>query len=241
MNRLITDAELLEICSSTLEAYSDLFRGKTIDAEFYPYIGLTHVIRRRQSGWIVRISDFCRHAPVEVVRAIAVLLAAKIARKKPPGHALRAYESFRHDPEVIAATQARRRQLGRKRILRAEGEHHSLAEIYRELNERYFGNRVEIGRLGWGARRSWRRLGHYDPVHHTITISPVLDSARVPRTVLAFLLYHEMLHTLFSESRARRRQRHHTREFSSAERAFPHYAGARRFLDEFCRTRGRSG
>lgn len=237
---VIADAELQGICRSTLETYSDLYRGKSITAEFYPYIGMTHIIRRRNSGLVVRISDHCRNAPREVLQAILILLASKMEHKKPPAHASETYEAFRRDPEVTARMHGRRRQQGRKHILRAEGKHHSLMEIYRDLNERYFRGQVEIARLGWGARESWRRLGHYDPIHNTITISPVLDSLTVPQYVLAYLLYHEMLHSLFSYTPLSRGQRYHTGEFSSAERAFPHYADAKRFLDHFCRTRGES-
>ena len=81
-------------------------------------------------------------------------------------------------------------------------------------------------------------MGHYDPIHHTITISPVLDSPKVPRAVVSYLLYHEMLHTLFTGIGYRKR--HHTPDFNRAERAFPSYAKARKFLDRFCRTRGRN-
>jgi hypothetical protein len=107
------------------------------------------------------------------------------------------------------------------------------------VNRLYFNDQVEIQTLGWGTRRSWCRMGHYDPVHHSITISPVLDSPKVPGAVLSYLLYHEMLHTLFLGTGNTGRHRHHTLEFNRAERAFPSYAEAQGFLDRFCRTRGR--
>ena len=92
--------------------------------------------------------------------------------------------------------------------------------------------------LGWGLRRAWSRLGHYDPLHQTITISPVLDTPRVPRSVLAFVVYHEMLHALLDEVPGRNRG-FHPPEFRRAERAFPGYREARRFLREFSGRRGR--
>jgi hypothetical protein len=233
------DFQLQELCRSTLRQLSASFQDKEISAGFYPYIGLTHTIRRRGSSWIIRISDHCRLAPRAVLESIVVLLGCKVLRRKPPSAAFQAYEQFRREPEVERRVQERRVQRGRKQILDARGKHHSLDVIYRALNLQYFNGQVEVTRLGWGARRSWSRMGHYDPVHHTITISPVLDSPRVPEQVLSYLLYHEMLHALFDGKAVAGRHRYHTAEFNRAERAFPHYASARGFLDRFCRTRGK--
>ena len=120
-----------------------------------------------------------------------------------------------------------------------EGRHHSLTDIFRQVNELYFGDQVEIRKIGWSARRSWGRLGHYDPVHNTITISPVLDSPKVPRSVVAFIVYHELLHTLFEGRTAAGGRRHHPPEFRRAEKSHPDYRYAARFLSRFCQMKGR--
>jgi hypothetical protein len=236
---ILDSTELHEICCSTLRAYSRAFHGKEILARFYPYIGLTHTIRRQGVLWAIRISDHCSQAPRTVLESIVIILACKVLRRKPPSEALRIYQRFRQDPAVESMVHARRLQRGWKQIGKAQGRYHSLEEIYRELNRLYFNDQMEIRKLGWGARRSWSRLGHYDPIHHTITISPVLDSAQVPRSIVTYLLYHEMLHALFNGTGTAGRKRHHPREFNQAERAFPRYAEARKFLDRFCHTRGR--
>ena len=67
----------------------------------------------------------------------------------------------------------------------------------------------------------------------------MLDSPKVPGSVLAYLLYHEMLHALFQSTGTSRRRRYHNREFHAAERAFPDYESSCLFLDHFCRTRGK--
>ena len=233
-------AELEWICRSAIQAAFVSFKDVPIQACFYPYVGLTHTIRRKGNGWILRVSDHCRHAPRLVIEAIALILAAKVLRRKPPNRMLEAYDQFRKAQETEDSVNARRLQRGRKMINSGEGKHHSLAAIYRELNARHFGNQVEIHKLGWGPRKSWGRLGHYDPVHHTITISPVLDSPRVPRAVVAYIVYHEMLHTLFEcGGLSGGRNRHHPSGFRKAERAYPDYEAAKRFLGTFCRTRGK--
>ncbi len=222
-----------------LQAAFPSFRNMEVRACFYPYIGLTHTIRRKKGGWLLRISDHCSRAPRFVLEAIAMILACKVLRRRAPKDMLRAYELFRRSPTVEAAVDARRLRRGRKVIREAAGSHHALAEIYRDVNRLFFNSQVEIRKLGWGPRWSWGRLGHYDPVHHTITISPVLDSPRVPREVVAYILYHEMLHTLFEDPPAGGRKRHHPRAFRDAERSYPAYPKVKRFLDRFCQTRGR--
>jgi len=229
-----TFAMLQWICRSALQSAFPSFRNATIEAVFYPYIGLTHTIRRKGSGWVLRISDHCREAPRQVLEAIAVILGSKIVRRRPPRKLLETYELFRKDPWVEESVQERRRLKGRKRIAVAEGKHHSLAEIYRETNSSFFNDQIEVQRIGWGLRTGWRRLGHYDPIHHTITLSPALDSPKVPDYVVRYIVYHEMLHAVFEDAPSQGTQRrHHPPEFHRAERAHPDFARSRRFLREF--------
>jgi hypothetical protein len=230
--------DLQEICRATLGAHYPALREAEIVATFYPYITLTHTIRRRGGRWLVRISDHCRDAPVLVLQAIVLILGSKIMRRRPPEDAVRLYRQFASSPAIRHRVLERRRCRSRKHLGPAKGKTHCLDEIFREINRNFFGDRVEISGLGWGLRRGWTRLGHYDPVHRTITVSPVLDSPQVPRSAVAYILYHEMLHSLFDEAAGGRRNSRHPAAFRRAERAFPDYAGAREFLKRFCSRRG---
>ena len=223
------------ICRETLHAAFPYFRQHRVTASFYPYIGLTHTIRKKGQSWEIRISDHCRCASRAVLEAIAVLLACKVLRRRAPAEIARVYTRFRQDPDVDAALRVSRAARGSKRIDSRKGRHHSLQQIYDEVNERYFKNQIILRQLGWGPRLSWSRLGHFDVVHRTITISRVLDSPGVPRWVIAYLLYHEMLHAVFENAKARTPNRHHPPEFRRAELAHPDYRRARKFLNEYCR------
>ena len=227
--------KLQRICQSVLPASFPIFRGAKIEASFYPYIGLTHTIRRKKSGWIIRISDHCRNAPEIVLEALVIILACKVSHMRPDPGILRTYETYRKNPGVAEVVRERRFLTGRKHIDTGAGRHYSPGEIYREINARYFNDQIEIRRIGWGLRASRRRLGHYDPVHHTITLSPALDSPGVPRFVLEYIVFHEMLHTVFERSSSGRSGKPHPPEFRHAERAYPDYAEAKKFLRGFCR------
>jgi len=224
------------VCRAVLQSASPLFQNATIDARFYPYIGLTHTIRRKGSVWIVRISDHCRHAPRFVLEAIVALLACKILRKKPVRKYRDAYEAFRKSPSVTDSVRERRLLKGRKLFSGHAGNHHALEPISREINRRFFNNQVAISRIGWGVRKSWRRLGHYDPVHRSVILSPVLDSPKVPEFVVSYIVYHEMLHVVFEDT-SNSRRRHHPPEFQRTEKAHPDFAAAKKFLREYCRKR----
>ncbi len=233
--------DLEDTLGAMLGAYFPELRGAEITASFYPYVGVTHTIRRRGRRWLVRISDHCRDAPQAVLQAIALILGSKIVRRRPPDPAVRLYRRFVRSPAVRQRVRERRLLRGPKRLGPAHGKVHRLDEIFRELNRDLFAGRVEIGGIGWGLRRAWTRLGNYDPVHRTIAVSPVLDSPLVPRSVVAYVVYHEMLHSLFDEDPGPGRGMRHSAAFRRAERSFRDYAGARTFLKHFCRRRGRAG
>ncbi len=233
----ISAADLERICRSALRSTFPSLRTRKIRASFYPYIGLTHTIRRCGAEWVLRISDHCRKAPREVLAAIAIILGCKVFRQQPSDDWLRIYEQFRRDPAVEAMVRARRIRRGKK-IMRTTGKYHDLRLYYRQINRQYFNSQIDLNAIGWSERRSWTRLGHFDPIHRTITISPVLDSRELPRKVLKYLVYHELLHAVFEEESRGARKNYHFQSFREAERAYPDYAAAKKLLNEFCRSRG---
>jgi predicted metal-dependent hydrolase len=105
-----------------------------------------------------------------------------------------------------------------------------LEEIFRKLNVRYFGGEIASARLGWSPHRSRSILGHYDSAHGTITVSRWFDSPSVPRYLVEYLVFHEMLHIRFPVERNGHRRVVHSRAFREAEKGFPHYEKARRRL-----------
>ena len=222
-------------CRSVLGEAFPVFRDVEIEARFYPYVGLTHTLRRKKNGWVLRISDLCRSAPSQVLESIVLILAYKVMRRKPPWRYVQAYELFRKDPDIEELARNRRAARGRKQFSGKADKHHSLRRIYSDLNEQYFNNQIEINRIGWGLRRGRDRLGHYDPIHHTITLSPVLDSQDVPSYVVRYIVYHEMLHAVFGDIKVHGFRKHHPREFRNTESAYPDYEKAKRFLGTFSR------
>ena len=65
-----------------------------------------------------------------------------------------------------------------------------------------------------------------------IRVSPVLDAREVPRFVVEWVVYHELLHHVLPVEQAGGRSRYHTRRFKTLERAFAHYDEAKQWEEQ---------
>lgn len=201
--------------------------------EYHPYAGLTHTIRLREGTARVRLSDVLRAAPRGVVEAAAAILLARLYRRRLPQEMEETYREF------LRASDTRKRlaELRRGRARRAEhhpaGVHYDLGPLFERLNRGYFHGALERPRLAWSAR-AWRtQLGCFDPALNQIVINRRLDHARVPEFVVAYVLYHEMLHQKHPMRFARFRRESHSREFRREEKRFAEYQSATKFLSRF--------
>jgi predicted metal-dependent hydrolase len=200
-------------------------------AEFFPYANLTHTIRLREDTAYVRFSDLLRHAPREILEAAAAVLLASLYRRPVPRQLVRSYRQFALSTRMRRRVSDVRRARARKLEHRPRGHHHDLAQLYAQLNHRYFEGRLSRPRLAWSPRPWRRQLGLFDPALGQIVISSRLDRARVPRFAVEYVLYHEMLHVKHPQRRSRCGLESHSAKFRRQEQQFPHYARARRFLE----------
>ena len=207
----------------------------SIDARFYPFAGLRSTITVRNAAVKARISDVLMEASPLVLEALAEILLARIFRRRPSREARECYLAYTLRPAIRTRIDTARRERGSKRLLPARGRSHDLDAIFRELNGRYFDDQIPAARLGWSHNHSRRILGHYDSGHGTIIISRELDSPAVPRYLVEYVVYHEMLHIRYPVERRGQRRVIHSREFREAEKKFPHYELACRQIKQICR------
>jgi hypothetical protein len=167
-----------------------------------------------------------------VLEAIAFILIAKLYRKPiPKQHQLR-YRQFLNRRSVRRQVQVVRRARGRKTIDGPQGGCYNLEEIFDSLNAAYFGGQLGRPRLGWSRTTARALLGHYDAAHHAIIVSRIFDRPGVPRFLIEYLLYHEMLHIKHPVTHRRARRCFHSAEFRAEEKLFPHYREAKRLLEK---------
>ncbi|MGB6875316.1 MAG: hypothetical protein WBD87_04720 [Candidatus Acidiferrales bacterium] len=201
--------------------------------EFYPYANLTHSIRLRQDTAHVRLSDLLRDAPLEVIEAAAAILLARLYRRRLPRGIAELYRKYSQAHATRRKLHAVRRKRARRGIRDAQGRHYDLAKLFDELNEKYFHGKLPKPKIGWSTRRWRSQLGIFDPALDQICISAALDHPHVPEYVVAFVLYHEMLHRKHPIKLARCRLEAHSREFRAEEKKFRDYRRAMKFLKRF--------
>ena len=206
----------------------------SIGARFHPFAGLRSTITVRDGAVKARVSDLLAEASPLVLEALAEILLARIFRRRPSREARECYLAYTFRPAIRSRIDAARRERGSKRLLPARGRHHDLEEIFHGLNHRFFHGQIPPSRLGWSHQISRRILGHYDSGHGTIIISRKLDSPSVPRYLVEYVVYHEMLHIRFPVERRGQRRVVHSREFREAEKKFPQYELACRQIKHLC-------
>jgi predicted metal-dependent hydrolase len=206
-----------------------------IEVQFYPYVGINHTIRVRQGKVYVRLAELCQTAPMEIQRALAFVLTAKLLRKKVSPQAVAIYRSFVKSQEIQTKARENKRTKGRKIITASKGETYDLEEIFAELNSKYFKDTIRKPTLTWSARKTFRILGHHDAAHETIVISKSLDDVKVPRYVVEFVVFHEMLHVFHPTLLRDGRHYNHTPQFRRDEKKFAFYSEAEQWIEKNAR------
>jgi hypothetical protein len=233
---------MTQLPGSLNKIYMDAFRQlepkrsvPEIDVRYYPYTGLLHTIRVRSGRVYVRISDIFNGAPLDIHRALAFVLVAKLLSRRTPDVHERAYRDYACSPQILRASDIARRRRGRKMISSAHGNVYDLETMFTKLNRRHFDGALERPTLTWSQRRTRRILGHHDPVHDTIVISKTLDALDVPTWFVEYILYHEMLHIKHPARVIHGRRYYHTNAFRADEQRFPFYEKAQEWLDRVAR------
>ena len=201
-----------------------------VSVEYCRFANANSSIRLRDGVLEVRISDVLQDAPAPITEALAHILLSKLYRKSIPAAVNRRYRVYLNRRDVRHRLEQLKRERGRKHIDGPEGSCWNLVQIFEELNVRFFGGMMARPALGWSRRPSRTTLGHYDPSHHTIVLSSILDRAEVPKLAVEYVMFHEMLHLKFPVDHRGARRCVHTPEFKAAEREFPELARAREAL-----------
>ena len=201
-----------------------------VHVSFYPYVGINHTIRLRSGEIFVRIAEICREMPLPCHKGLAYILVGKLLRKKIPEGAREVYNAFVKSEHVRQTADAQKKSRGKKIVTTAKGSVYDLDQIFDEVNARYFHDAVPKPSLTWSARKTYRILGHHDATHDHVAISRSLDQKDVPRYVVEYVLYHEMLHIVHPTRHVNGRRYNHTAAFKRDERKFSHYTSAERWI-----------
>jgi len=175
-------------------------------------------IRTSNSGYRVRLHHMFLEADAEVLRSLARFISGR--NKKAPSP-IRNFVAANHNKIRKAPAKARRT------ILRHNGRHFNLQELFEQVNREYFSSKIDC-HITWGARRLVRRqnsikLASYSDKTKIIRINPLLDRSCVPKYVITGIIYHEMLHHYLGVESRNGRKMAHTKRFRRFEERFRHY------------------
>lgn len=220
-----------------VEIYERVFRElkprtpiPDIVVRFCRFANANSFIRLENNRLEVKISDMLEGAPAPIQESLAYILIAKLYRKPISSTYNQRYRRWLNRADVRKQIHLVRSVRGRKFLSGPAGEHYNLEEMFEDLNIRFFGGLMARPQLGWSKRPSKSLLGHYDPSHHAIIISRILDRDVVPRLAVEYVMYHEMLHLRHPVDHRGARRCVHTPEFRADEKQFPQLAEAKKIL-----------
>ncbi len=201
-----------------------------MSVRFFAFANINNTIRLREGKLHIRLSDLLEGAPDAVLSALAHILLAKMYRRPIERDKSTRYRRYVSSPELTRKSHLVRQLRGRKRLASPHGKIYNLEQMFDDLNLRFFHGLLARPRLAWSAQAARNRLGHYDPGHNAIVLSKVFDHARVPRPVVEYIVYHEMLHLKHPVRLQGSRRCVHSAEFRAEESLFPRLAEAKAFL-----------
>jgi predicted metal-dependent hydrolase len=174
-------------------------------------------VRYQHDCYEFRLSKQFREVDDEIKKGVVQQLLRKIHPKKPKTLAIKLYEEFLKR----VADYAPRKQSPQE-----------LINLFNELNEEYFGGLMIQPNLEWGSY-SLTKLGHYHYGTDTVRLSTVL---REDQDLLAYVLYHELLHKKHKFIAAKNHTKHHTKAFREEEQQFK-LPNAEQQLEEFIKSK----
>jgi len=203
-----------------------------VHVSFYPYIGINHTIRLRDGEVFVRIGTVCSDMPLPCHRGLAYVLVGKLLRKRIPAGAREVYSAYSKSDALRERAAASKRSRGRKVVTSSKGSVYDLDEIFDAVNQQYFAGSIPRPALTWSARKTYRILGHHDATHGHVAISRSLDSTSVPRYIVEYVVFHEMLHIAHPTKHINGRRYNHTPAFRRDERKFAQYDAAEKWIEQ---------
>ncbi len=230
---MILTPQQVEMCyKEVFSFYDDEIKTPSVEVEFYPYVNVNSRIKSSNGTVYVKIAELLNNVPLKIHEALAHILVAKLLGKKVPVNARKIYRDFLNKADFQAKAINHKRETGRKMITSPIGNVYNLENIFGKLNLVYFQNEIEKPQLSWSIRQTYRRLGHHDPVHNAVIISKSLDAKDVPKYVVEYVVYHEMLHIKHPVYQKNGRRCVHTTEFKRDEEKFPYFDDAEKWIEE---------
>jgi hypothetical protein len=226
------------------------FQAPRLVVVLKPHASLRASLAQRHAGpiragesLILEITDGYVVAPERAVAGLVAHLGLRVkGGRKTPGELARLlieyHDLWQRSSEGRLLQTRVRRARARKQGRGPAGNAHDLARISERIAAAFFADRLEPVDITWSSRIGYSVLGHHDGDLDTIVVSRALDHADVPESVVAYILYHELLHHALGIQEAPGGRRSlHPPSFRRRERRFPHWRIADAYLEALCAKR----
>lgn len=202
-------------------ALDDSLNPQEIKIEFYSYTTLKNTIKKKEQGIVIRISDMLRDSPKDVMFSLILLLFSKLEGRKIPKDQEKIYKDYVNSKKMIGRIKKRRKERVKKNLAGPFGDHYNLKDSFARINEKYFDSQIPQPILSWSERPTKTRFGHHDEALNTIVISKTLDDRKIPRYLLDYVMFHELLHIKHEIEYKNGRRKVHSSDFKKDEKNFP--------------------
>ncbi len=199
-------------------------------ADFAPYSELKHTWRVVGCKASFKVSDYLVDAPDDVIDSLARYLVPMAFCTEPSGAGSERYLTFLRSRQFWQRKRELYLSRAKNLSLDPKGRNRDLKAVFDYVNSTYFRSKIGNPILAWVSESPARRLGYYFEPLNLLAVNRVLDAERVPRFVLEFVVYHELLHHIDAESGRRTKRVHHTKSFKAQEHRFSSYVEAERWL-----------
>jgi len=228
------------ICVCLRDAFASVSRRlelADVGAEFFPYSELKHTWKSNGGALSFKISDYMMDAPEEVLESLAWYLLCRATGRECPKIRATRYLNYARSGELWEPKKDLYMRRSRSLTFVPRGAARDLREVFDYVNSFYFSGKIQNPILAWASESPRRRLGFYLAPLNLLAANRVMDSERVPRYVLEFVVFHELLHHVNAGDGRGIRRVHHDAEFRNQERTFSHYHDAERWLRKLVRER----
>ena len=206
---------------------SEIIFGGYLEIKFTRNSSSLVSLSQHSIGGTLRLHELFCKAPTELLKDVIRLCFSNIDRTHARILRSRIHDYIGANRHLTVAT------MSAPDYRRPQGTIYDLEKILNQVVDEYIPERrLKNSRpaIGWSRQATSKLMGKWIETppkeQNVILINRLLDDIRVPSYYLEFNVYHEILHDLFSISRARGRWVQHSADFQKREKAFPHYARA---------------
>lgn len=200
--------------------------GKSIDLKFHSN-RTTYLSVYENEGFTLRLHQQFLAAPEPVIYSLAQFIQGARGKETIPLKRF-VYETIMWTNRCL--------DTGKRRQRIHKGEWYDLLQLYNTLNKKYFDNRLSLTVTWFGSKKRKAptrsmQIGLFDDTTQTAQVHSILDHQLVPKYVVEYVLFHEMVHALCpAEISDQGRVIVHTETFRIKEEQYPLHEKAEGWL-----------